>query len=301
MKYIITSDWHITDQPPKRRTDDYVKEQIRKINYIVSYSCRENMDILNCGDIFHTKKISYETLRTMIQILSKTTMIGVFGQHDMRYHSNDKMDNTPLAVLESAKVFISSRTDFCQEEKKTKEKIYFCNFGETIPKVEDTNLFNILIYHGLICFREEVPNSMDAVEFLNANSFYDLIVTGDNHKTFTVQNGSRMLINPGSLMRMDITQVDHKPCFFVYDTQTLNAKRVEIPVKDNVFDLSLLEKEKEINRKLEAFVNGLSEDKIMENLKFENNLENFMVANNIENCVKELVNKLIAELNKEAI
>jgi predicted phosphodiesterase len=40
-----------------------------------------------------------------------------------------------------------------------------------------------------------------ADDLLNELSNFDVIITGHNHKHFIVQQGNRILINPGSLSR----------------------------------------------------------------------------------------------------
>lgn len=295
-KLILTSDWHITDLAPNRRVDDYVKTQQRKIEFIIELANSKDASILHAGDVFHSKKICCETLQKYIRLFKTTNILGVFGQHDMRYHSEEQLRNTPLSVLESAEVFHTDTTEDLSADCTI--GIYHCNFGQVIPVVPEAEKkyrrFNILIYHGLLCMYDEIPGTKDAVEFLKENSDFDLIVTGDSHTTFTATVGNRLIVNPGSLMRMTAAQIQHKPCVFIFDTVTKTLEQIFIPIKSykEVFDLNDIDREEKENEKLDAFVAGLQEDTVLQSLNFHNNLDDFMK----DNVVEEKVSKIVYEI-----
>jgi hypothetical protein len=97
---------------------------------------------------------------------------------------------------------------------------------------------------------------------------YDLVVAGDNHKTFDVCSQGRTLnrppcfralLNPGSLMRMTIDQRDHRPCFYlavVEEHSDVKYERVYYPVEEDVWETRYLD-DLEKNAETEGFLEAI--------------------------------------------
>jgi hypothetical protein len=135
----------------------------------------------------------------------------------------------------------------------------------------------------------------DARSFLRLNKF-DLIVSGDNHKFFIKKFNNRFLFNMGSLMRSNISQVDHQPTIAIFDTDTKQYQLIPIPIEppEKVFKMEKLEREKIKNEKLEAFVKGLSEHKSM-SMSFMDNLDAYMNKNDIDNGIRNIIKECANE------
>jgi hypothetical protein len=108
-----------------------------------------------------------------------------------------------------------------------------------------------------------------------------------------VQDGNRYLVNPGSLMRSTIAQLEHHPAMYVWDSKTKKLDRYDIPVKpiSEVFDLNFIEEEKEHDEKLEAFIEGLTSTEGITGLDFIKNLRDFMKKNKTKQSVIDLIEK----------
>jgi len=109
----------------------------------------------------------------------------------------------------------------------------------------------------------------------------------------------KSLINCGSLMRSKIDQSNHLPSVFVYNTETKLLTEVFIPVQpfENVMNLSEVEKEKEISRDLELFVEQLiGSDEF--GLNYKDNLTNYMKINNIPIAVQTLIGEGVRNASK---
>jgi exonuclease SbcD len=301
MKLLITGDWHYTDKTPDCRIDDYQAALHDKIDQIFQISEEEDVDyILQAGDMTDTPFLSYSTFITFSNILhkNKKRKCTVYGQHDLRYRNKG---NTPLdALADRGLVYImdsEGETPICFPDIT----IYGCSFGEQHPKIKDPDKFNILILHQLILSTQERDWQKEQIlhSALLKNSEFDLIVSGDNHKPFILSNEDingnphKLLVNCGSLMRSSIEQVDHEPFVVIFDLdEDLKPRKIFLKIKpwQEVFDLERKVKQEEINENLEAYAEGLKEQKDM-GLDYKANLIAHMQANNVEKPIEDIVHK----------
>ena len=215
----------------------------------------------------------------------------------MRYHSSD-IKNTPLGVLQAAGVVTIIEKPTSLDEQATihgagwEQDIpepYQRGFPETIP--------TILLLHMLISDKPLYPGHANVHSgwMLNKCKF-DLIVSGDNHQHFTNQTSdARWLINCGSLMRSSIDQKDHQPVVYIYE-ESKNPISIFLKVKpfEEVMNIEEAKKEKERNKELEDFVEGLSDTNI-EGLDFKKNLIDHLTKNKgkIGDGVIDIINEVI--------
>jgi hypothetical protein len=66
-----------------------------------------------------------------------------------------------------------------------------------------------------------------------------LVLTGDNHQTFTFTDDRAVLVNPGSLLRLTVDQQEHHPAVFLWRHEDAVLKRVPVPFKADVFDTEI--------------------------------------------------------------
>lgn len=302
MKILITGDWHIDNKAPKRRTDDYWKTIVNKLNFIldlyVEHKCKF---ILQPGDFFNSHRANDFLKSYMIELLEEIDIFCVYGQHDMRYHNID-IKNTPLNVLDKA----GAVTVLWDKPEWIKglsggtylpTYLYGCSWGDEIPEKDDMDGIHILVMHKMVIKDEDHKLWYAQEDFITADRLddleFDLIVTGDNHQGFSHGN----VFNCGSLMRSTIAQVDHKPHVWIYDTEENDATRYDIPVQpfEEVMDMDTAIAEKVRNEELEAFVNGLQDDPQTQDLDFTNTLNNYMKENKIPVDVKEIITTAMLE------
>jgi hypothetical protein len=119
-------------------------------------------------------------------------------------------------------------------------------------------------------------------------SGYDLIVTGDNHLPFVVKEGNQLLVNPGSMMRMTASQIDHKPRVYLWFADDNTVKPVYLPIKQGVISREHIDRQKDKDKKIEAFVEHLK-DNYEVGLSFEKNLEKYFRQNRTRKPVEQLV------------
>ena len=277
MKILITGDWHLRLKRPLRRTDeDYYLVQREKVEQILKTALAEGASfILQPGDFFDSINTPYQVIVDYIDLFKKykVTIYAVYGQHDLRYHSAN-VANTPLGVMKAVGVVNAVGLVI-----DTMFSIHGYSWNQPLlEKFElDESKFNILLLHKMIIDNEKLWTSQQdftlAMHLLRRSGF-DLIVSGDNHKSFVVESrDGKVLINCGSLMRSAVDQTDHKPVLYIFDTSNRTYKKIELKIKPakNVLDLEGFEEEKERNLELETFIDGLDTEKDL-GLNFSDNL-----------------------------
>ena len=293
MKILLTSDWHLDVYRPENRLDkDYFTTQSKKIDWIYNLAyMKEDSDVILCGgDIFNSHKANDFLKRQYIRLLKfwgeTSSTLCIYGQHDLRYHNSDRR-NTPLGVMEAASVLtVLGAKPICIEDTN----FYGASWNEPIPEIV-TEGFNVLAMHFLTFLNDKHP-PVDVEQFQLATHLlmttkFDLILTGDNHQTFTLEKNGKTLVNPGSLMRSRIDQHDHKPCVFIYDTNTRKLEQKFIPVQpiNEVLDVEKAKKEKEEDEELKVYVKELSQGSHIEGLDFKINLWSFTKSSSLEEGV----------------
>jgi|LAHU01.1.fsa_nt_gb DNA repair exonuclease SbcCD nuclease subunit len=296
MKIVACGDLHLTDSSPKRRLDDYSSVLMEKFLYIVNYTMNEQYKVMVLpGDIFDTHRASNQLISTTIKTLSNFVdtggvVLGVLGQHDLAFRSPH---NSPVRVLEAAGIItMLSEKPF----RLNGVSFYGSDFGSKVPDVMEREEKRILVIHKMISDRDYWGSNLEyssVSSFLKENGRFDIVISGDNHHSFDYKQAGRnqrVLINAGSLGRRSIDQIDHKPCFYVVDTDQVERSRIEVPIQNNVFDLSSLEGEKRVSEEIAKFVDGLAKhSEFTFTERYEDRVVQIIESNDIEPKVKELV------------
>ncbi len=286
MKLLITGDWHLTNKKPENRKDDMVETQERKVDFVLDLAIEHGVQaILQPGDLFDHYHMPDYVKRKWIKYFKERniTILTVPGQHDMRYHSSN-IDNTPMGVLDASEVIkVIGEFPAVFPLDDIPVMIYGAGWGAEVPEVIEGAAFSVLLTHRMIINEKLWEGQEDAVKaskFLFRNKFH-LIVSGDNHISFNQIRGGRQLINCGSLMRSNISQVTHQPCVWIYDVIKKIAYQHYIPIEpfEDVMDLTTSTREKQSNKDMEAFVEGLSQNTIIEGLKYKKNMIGYLKEN----------------------
>ncbi len=297
MKIACMGDVHLTKKRPSNRRDDYWQTAMDKLEFVFEKASEEKAEmIIFPGDLTDTPEISYWEAGEIIDMFNyygDIVKLTTYGQHDMRYRTKP---NTALAMLEKAIPSLqiienySSPVECCKYPVAISGASYNEDPGEPME-----GCFNILIIHRMI-IEKKLWNAQEEYEpsnlFLRQHNF-DLIVSGDNHQGFIEEGrNKKLLINCGSMLRSNIGQVEHKPFFVLFDTDTREYQKIDIPIRpaEQVFLLDKVAFEKETNNNLDLFVSGLSEQKEV-GLVFKENIDQYCKDNEVEDLVVKDINE----------
>lgn len=279
---ILTADWHLREDTPVARTDDFWEAQWKKVAEVSKLQVRFSCPVIHAGDLFNHWKPSPYLLNITIKFLPNE-FYTIYGNHDLPQHNLELADKCGINVLQAAgKLTVLEKLHWGQELRPYTE--YFEIKGHNILP------WHTMTYQG----KKPWPGATCpmAAKLLRKYPEYDLIVTGHNHKTFVEEYEGRLLVNPGSLTRQSSDQVDHQPCVFLYYAETNTVEKVILKHDKDVITREHIERTENRDRRIEAFISKLDADWEAE-LSFEENLEQFMQVNKVQPEVMSIIQKAI--------
>lgn len=239
MKIININDLHLRPTAPLNRKDDYVEAQFRKLDYIIDYVNKVDGMLVIGGDVFDRaiNHPSWFLNRVMGAFLMCDEPIHIIpGNHDLLGHNLEKFGDNTLSLLTYALVWGGVYHDI-QFAATDNTLLTFVPFGADTEHVRPRpGAKNILVVHEPV-FEDTVPFYMpDALTVDQLEAKYpgfDLYIAGDIH--IPCQK-SKTLVS-GSMMRMTTAQKDHRPQFFVIDSETLEVTVEYLPIEQDVWKL----------------------------------------------------------------
>ena len=291
---ICCGDFHLREDHPVCYLGDYQKDQWEAVDFVFELQQKYNCPVLHSGDLFDHWKPSPYLLSKAIEHLPDQ-FYTVYGNHDLPQHNLELAHKSGIYTLAQAgKIEILDKGN----------EIEGCSWGIE-PSNKKLNWVNkqILVWH-IFNWQAKLPwpgcTDASAASLLRKYP-YDLIITGDNHKPFVEyyvrKEHTRVLVNPGSLMRMDADQINHKPRVYLWYAETNTVEPIYIPIKDDVISREHLEVKEERDKRIEAFVSQLNGD-WKASVTFEENLEIFERENKVKKPIMNLVYKSLETIVK---
>lgn len=289
MIFHAISDLHLTSLTPRCRKDNYVEAQFRKLEWILkTVSESESKTLIIGGDVFDRPRELYSITRRFICLLFKydINLITIPGQHDLFYHVKG-IKNTPLGIIQKVSSNTSSDIKFVLQ-----------GWGDDVTETGD-----VLVTHQMVIKDKELfPGQEDYISgnnLLRKHPEFKIIISGDNHQSFSVKTKHQLLINCGSVMRSNKSQINFKPKLWEINSDDLSFKKLYIPIIKDVFDLDLIKKDEanKENKELDAFIQALP---VQENTpNFSLMLKKVIESKNPNKEVINKTNQIMEEANGE--
>lgn len=286
---LLTSDWHLREDQPICRIDSYWDAQWKKVDFISNLQKKYNCPVIHGGDLFDHWKPSPNLLRQTIEHIPDK-FYSIYGQHDLPAHQLDLVDKCGMNVLEAAKKLIILKPNRYYTDNLTIDGIHW---GQKPEQIKQSNLgrrmlvWHVMNYQGKLPW-PDCPAPLAAG--LLRKYLHDIILTGDNHKPFTEEFEGRWLVNPGSLMRMDADQINHRPRVYLWYAETNEIQVVYIPIVEDVISREHIDIKKDRDSRIEAFISKL-DNNWKAKMSFEENLEEFSKLNGIREPVINIIYK----------
>jgi len=274
---ILTGDWHLRDDTPLCRTDDFQKTQWNKVEEIRMLQEKHDCPVIHSGDLFNHWKPSPRLLSKTIEHLPNK-FYTIYGNHDLPQHNLELADKCGIHTLEAAgKVSVLKGCHWGQQPNE-----HIIGYAESIL------VWHIMSYQG----RKPWPGCTDpaAHSLIRKHNKYKLIVTGHNHKPFVETFENRVLVNPGSIMRQTSTQYDHKPRVYLWYADTNKVEPVYLQINENAISRDHIILQNERNERIDSFISKLNTDWEAQ-VSFEENLERFLQTNEVITPIKEIIYK----------
>jgi DNA repair exonuclease SbcCD nuclease subunit len=281
---LLIGDLHIGDLHPECRTDNYLDSLLRKLQFIDNLHAN-----VHCyaGDIVDHWKQSPEVINRVLSTLRFGRKRFVIpGQHDLPNHNPELIGKSAFQTFVEAGQF-----QVLGETPVNFAGIDFYGAGWGSPWPNPRKGYSMLLTHIETWLTAYRPGEADghALNLLKKSKF-NLILTGDNHQTFTAEHEGRHLINCGSLMRKTADQITHRPVVYQVNLDPLQINPVYVPIEEGVVVRSHIEKKDEHEKRLTAFVSKLKEGGEV-SLSFKENIEALLsgVEQEVVNEVRQAI------------
>ena len=279
---ILTSDWHLREDTPTCWTGDFQIEQWKAVVFISQLQEKYNCVVLHAGDLFHHWKPSPWLLSQTIDLLPKE-FYTVYGQHDLPQHNWELRGKTGIKTLEIAKRL---------------KVLPGYHYGQVIytgaNRIPISFFEKVLVWHHLTYLSKPFPGAEGGMAegILRKYPQFSLIVTGDNHCSFSTEYKGRLLVNPGNITRQVADQADFQPRVALWYADTNTIQWVNLPKQEGVISREHIEVKEARDKRIEAFISQLDGNWEAE-LSFEENMERFFSVNDTLDSVKEIIYKSI--------
>ena len=275
---IITSDWHLREDIPVCWIGDFDEEQWNSVDFVSQLQEKYNCPVIHAGDLFHRWKPSPWLLsKAMIHLPEK--FYSIAGQHDLPQHNWELLEKSGIHTLD-----IAGRITVCFGTHYGHEMATHCH--SELP-------LNMMAWHHMTYITPPFPGATggNATNILKKYSQFDLIITGDNHQSFSTTYQDRLLVNPGSLTRQTADQMDFQPRVALWYAETNTIEWVNIPIQQGVISREHIEVKEQRDNRIDAFISKLNGEWVA-GMSFEENLEIYLNKNTVRESVKEIIYKV---------
>jgi len=300
MKILCCGDLHITNKTPRSRKDNYSLTQLGKVGQLIKAANDECDVMVISGDMFDSPSISFSLLLSYMKLFKscKIPIFSIYGQHDMRYRSRE---DTPLDFLDQCEMIKILGTGANHAVAQGYYHIFGCSYGEEIPKPIE-NAPNMLVIHRMVIDQKLWVGQKDylvARDFDKWASGFDFVLSGDNHQSICIKNSnSKILFNPGSLMRSRSDQKDNRPVYGIYDTEKRDIFIREIdvqPIENVMFVSESGEIDPEIRFK--EFFDNMAPDKEKSKIDFIEILKD-TISDEINKGIKNFIMEVLSNVQR---
>lgn len=212
---ILTADWHFSDQAPafRARESDWYDAMRRSFGQVTDLACELKCPVVLAGDVFNHWRAPPSLINLAIEVLRKAQVYVVRGQHDLPNHSHTLIKRSAYWTLVKARAV----TELLHGKPVGVGPFQLWGFSwgkRMIPPASHSLCKNVAVVHKYVWtdgtgFPGAPKESKLTTE---GETGYDVVVYGDNHTPFELQDGKGCLhFNCGSLMRRTADQKQHKP------------------------------------------------------------------------------------------
>lgn len=278
--FIIVGDPHIKYVAPSFRKETYFEELKDKINQINIIARKNTAKVITLGDFFNSyvedyfESIMYEISEMIYGWHS------LIGNHDCK-NTEGNLKGTSFGILE--------RMNYLRIEAPYNLDFYHYFEKDTFPKKSKNK---IALIHDYIMPKGTKEN----FEYKECQeNDYRIVFAGHYHYPFDISVGRTRYINPGSLMRSTIKelQLNRIPEVILVDDETLEIEHIPLKVKSLV-EVSNIEENK-LDKTFESkFAEMLLENGLINNNN--NDIIELLKKNKIENSIIEYIEQKLKEL-----
>jgi len=262
IRFLTSSDEHLSDQTPGFRKDDYRGAILAKLRWQGTMATEFGASaVLRGGDFFHVKRADRTSMATMIEAMAihgayPCPTYSIVGNHDMVYNDPTTLSRQPLGVMFESKLFKRLNEEVFESGSMSVRVVGVDytpsmtaeNLAETVKSKGHS--YTVAVVHALAelapsqrtqsFFNEEILDYRDLV-FPGCPNVY---VFGHYHKDQAVQEHLGVhFVNLGAISRgaLTVENLERKPkvALMKFTSSGLSIEEAVVPHEDaqSVFDL----------------------------------------------------------------
>lgn len=296
---IFVSDMHLSSGQPIARTDDAPATCIKKFRWLLQAAIQHNAVIVQAGDLFDSSR-DWQMLNEVTMALREYAVpfFTVYGQHDMYMRSKKARPYTAMGQLAAAGLVTILGTVPLLAESWA---LYGCSYGDQPPMPEPGDMRNILVRHAPVHTQAlfDGHEYIDAAETLKRMDGYQLILCGDIHRSFFVEDGGRAIFNTGPMFRREasVYNFTHVPSFVVMQItgpEPGTVKWFEMPCEppDKVLSREHIE-ERAARKVLSEFIEAIHVHGPLVNVSIVDRVRDALEAPDVPQPIKDLMQEVM--------
>lgn len=214
---VLCADLHLSLTPPPARANekDWLATQAGYLHQLRRIAERFDVPIICAGDVFHYWRSPPELINWAIEHLPK--MYAIPGQHDLPYHSLEKIKQSAFWTLVQAGIIRFRSNDLLLEHHRPRGDSwrfwgYPWGVKPTKPVLRSRTRDVAVVHRYLYCLDQQtVCSTMKSACFRTTDfTGFDVVVIGDNHIPWD-HRGAVYGFNCGSFMRRNQDEHRHLP------------------------------------------------------------------------------------------
>lgn len=241
MKFIIVGDIHCDFIGPKTRTDNFYSCFLDKMRQITKIAKDNDIKHIIClGDFFENYVVDYfeKIVYDLAPIMNQVNWYSLIGNHDSKRTDKEVYGTSFGALMASGLIKDKSILKQLIEKDMNCDFFDYWNKEEFSNKIKhDNGKLSISFIHDFIM----PASTKENFEFKKCEETnYDYVFLGHWHYDFDEVVGKTRYINPGSLMRLTISDRDRnkQPKIIIFDTEGNGlVEYMFLETKQGVFDL----------------------------------------------------------------
>jgi len=264
----FAADIHWMSRTPEYRKETCPFQEVtaKKLIVFAKYLRTHSVPGFVAGDVFDISRSfnDWWTLRDVMRehFWPHVQLCVVPGQHDRFHHNaNDRMTSLNALFDEAgaAMTNFSGHTAFLDSGHV---RVCGAGWGDPIPECDAMpGMLTVLVTHKTLWHRTPVyPGQTEGNVAVEAAKYkalgYDMVFSGDNHKTFDCAIGGVEFHNIGCMTRSDVRYRDQQPRFMVL-FDDLSVESVYVGEKD-VFDIERSDADKGRDNTKDGFSEALA-------------------------------------------
>jgi len=261
------TDNHISGQNSSNRIGNYYSDSMAKLEEILQIAKKNDCPFILCGgDLLDSPIISLTICDEIIDLIEKykIPIYTLVGNHPMINHNILVSQATTICHMFRRSKYIK-KLETIEDKDYLIQGIDYQKDIETIIKTKglkvgkSTKKWTIAVVHALITPKAFLP-IINHIQAKDVECDYNLVLCAHLHQPFIKVYDDVTYVNPGSVGRTSIDEADIEPSVAIIDTNLRQYKIIKLKSakpKEEVFDLTKIEKKKEFNSEIELFISSL--------------------------------------------